>query len=556
MGNRVEIELSLNSKGFTAGLTQATSGMKSFASGLGKSMFGQFIGANFFQNAARAVVNFVQTTLKEGERIKNLSEVFGGDTTFTQQLSYDAENAGISLEKLQKTFGMLAKAREQALDGKSDFIMAFARFGITLKEIESSDPAALFKSVRSVVSGLGEDTRVTASMMSDLLRIGFQVSQIPLLKNSQSNAPFIDPESIKKLEEADSRIGKTGQDLKVAAATTIAGVYDVVEGASSPFWQTMLRPLRIMKDIIAGPINAAWGAMVNSQEIPVELTEKGKAGMLGVYERKKESDAAKIESAMMAARISIQVELVAKQDAELKIIEEKIAAEKLSNTEGVKKISILRDQLREQQFLIEQSDIAMGDILGGDPGELAKVKADAQFRSMQIQKQIRASVKDMPEGDQQNIIENEKFRLEQKLKDNESYQRDLKAAGLQGKRIGRSGFGTSGAASRSGWEDASSGMSDMPLSERRSEFANMTAENRSILAQLDALKFSSGLGDPGVGVMEGIGKAGGLVGGAVTMSNPQLRVGMDQLAVQKDMVLKLQTIVENTTQINLANEFL
>lgn len=530
MGNRVEIELSLNSKGFTAGLTQATSGMKSFASGLGKSMFGQFIGANFFQNAVRSVANFVQTTLKEGERIKNLAEVFGGDTTFAQQLSYDADEAGVSIEKLQATFGKLAKAREQALEGKSDFILAFARFGITLKDIEASDPTALFKAVRATVAGLGEDTKITSDMMADLLRIGFQVAQIPLLKNPSANSAYIDPIDIAKLDEADDLFGKLWNGFKIVAATSISGVYQslvsLAKWSEGPYGQALLRPFIMIKDIITWPMNALWRGVVGSVPGSSQLTTRGVLDMRYVKVQEEQDRKEKFASAQRDADQKINTELVNKQQAELAVIEEKIEAERISNAEGVKKLALLREQLREQQSILAQSDVAAGDTVGGDTGAMAIAKGNARLRSMQIRKQIRDSVKNMPAEDQQNILENERFRLEQKLKSNLEYQKDI--PGLKG----------------------------MPLEEKRSEYAGVAFDNRLIRAQLDALKFNSGLGDPGVGVMEGIGKAGGLVGGAVTMSNPQLRIGQDQLAVQKDMVVKLQSIVENTTQMNLANEFL
>ncbi len=292
---KINVTIGANSKGFSIGLEKAKMDLVKFAKNVGGSFFGQYLGAQGVANALRQVASFIQNIKREADDILDMADAFGGDTSFVQRLKMDAEDANVSIEKLQGTMGTLAELLEKAKGGDSDSLMKLAAYGITQEDIQRMQTAAdLFQAIRNYVLSLSDAEAASAKLLANLKEIGIQTRMLALMRTPDDpNRPgIVSTEDLKARAALDAQSKSLWRVTKTFASDAVMGAGELLKRA----WN--LDPRR--RALAAFP----RAAMEQGVE-PLKLTDQQQKFLEEDRTRKSEEFKRKVQQAQEEAEFNI-----------------------------------------------------------------------------------------------------------------------------------------------------------------------------------------------------------------------------------------------------------
>ena len=125
--------------------------------------------------ALEKLVEFQKGIFEFAKSISLTAERLGVTTDEVQKLQYAGAMTGVALDTVASALEKLARAKEKALGGGAggdQLIASFARFGITMKELQTLAPDQLFDKISESVEKTGVNSVVTADAMELMGRSG------------------------------------------------------------------------------------------------------------------------------------------------------------------------------------------------------------------------------------------------------------------------------------------------------------------------------------------------------------------------------------------------
>jgi hypothetical protein len=143
-----------------SGIKKAMGGLQ----GLGKYVEGYFaLGA--IAQATRSVIDFAG-------RLSDLSMKAGVSVEWLQAAGYAAKQAGSSMDDVSNAVLTMRQSMAQAAQGSKTDLKAFKDLGITLRDIQSLSPAAMFEKIASAIQRSGGSARTMNAALAVLGRGG------------------------------------------------------------------------------------------------------------------------------------------------------------------------------------------------------------------------------------------------------------------------------------------------------------------------------------------------------------------------------------------------
>jgi hypothetical protein len=144
--------LGFDGSGFELGMKRAESTVNKFAKsvdGLAKDKIAELFGLVAMEEAGRRAIEY-------GHRIANVAKQMGVTTDEAQQLDYQMEQTGGSVESAATAFKKLAIAQAEVVAGNQDIASAFKTFGIDPAEAATMSRVDLYKKIGGIIGGQGE----------------------------------------------------------------------------------------------------------------------------------------------------------------------------------------------------------------------------------------------------------------------------------------------------------------------------------------------------------------------------------------------------------------
>ena len=185
MGIRAKIAEAFVS--FTADLTGLKSGMKdaekttATTAGRISNALGTVGRIAFPAGFTVAILAAGRAALNAADQLNELRLKTGASTEFLSIMKYQAELSGSSMEDVAGSFKFLANAQDEARKGSATAIASFKSIGVSLHDLQTLNPEALWK---KVVEGLGSlsDPATRAARAQDILGRSAQ-TLLPLIND-------------------------------------------------------------------------------------------------------------------------------------------------------------------------------------------------------------------------------------------------------------------------------------------------------------------------------------------------------------------------------------
>jgi len=211
-------KMTLDSSSFEAGAKRAESSVKS----LGKAMAGYFTAGLVTQKLTELGV----AAFKAGAEIADLADQFNLSTDQVQMLQKAADESGNSFETLANVVIKLRAAQAQALTGNKAILASFA----DLKIAPTED---VFSMLEKIGQAKGP---VELSAAFDLIGVksGKILSALSQIKEL-GPVELITSDTVKILDDADTKLSRIGRTLRAMMANTIATLSPEVD-----FWGSVI----------------------------------------------------------------------------------------------------------------------------------------------------------------------------------------------------------------------------------------------------------------------------------------------------------------------------
>jgi hypothetical protein len=244
----IVVRAGFDNSALASGLRSSAQSVTQWATKLGGAIAGAF--------AVEKIFSFEKGLLDFTKNISLTAERLNVATEEVQRLQYAGAMTGVSLDTIATALDRLARAKEKILhgdQGADKLQKAFERFGITIKDIETLAPEALFDKISLSVSKTGANAEATSDAMEIFGKAGGRL--IPLLKEfreQSAKAPIISEEDLANLRKASDEVEGLWMRLKVLAATTQLRLFDkktletMSEAINHPF--TSIRDIRARLD--------------------------------------------------------------------------------------------------------------------------------------------------------------------------------------------------------------------------------------------------------------------------------------------------------------------
>jgi hypothetical protein len=220
------IKLGLDSKGVSRGADSAVREFNRISKSATNFAAG-FIGVG-------ALERLGQKTVEYAGKINDLSTETGASTDALQEFDYAAEQTGAKLEDIGTALVKVAKNQVDALKGDSGKQNAFARLGVSLKDLKSLNPEEIFRKIAAAVKELPPSAQVTSDIIDTLGKSASNL--LPAFREGFSEAAaqarelglIIDEDTIKKLDGLGDKFGSIGKRLMVSLAPALSWLADRV----------------------------------------------------------------------------------------------------------------------------------------------------------------------------------------------------------------------------------------------------------------------------------------------------------------------------------------
>lgn len=228
--------LGMDSSGFNAGLNKAQAQAASAGKRIGSSLAGgagQLLSAFAPAISVAAVAGASKAVLDYAGMIQDLSERTGISTDALQEWDYAMKQTGGSIETAIPFFEKLAVAKRDAMAGTSAAVLAFQKFGISVKDLGSmgveeigTKVADAVKSgdVEQLIPYLRDIGGKSAGEMIQAFRTGIG----GLRDEAREIGSIIDAEAIAKMDTFNDKIVEVWARLKAGLAVIVTPIVDLI----------------------------------------------------------------------------------------------------------------------------------------------------------------------------------------------------------------------------------------------------------------------------------------------------------------------------------------
>ena len=219
---------SLDGSGWSAGLRKMEAGTKGAAGRMASSMAGAIGGVfavGFLTSATRRIIDHADAIDRMAKRMETTTDI-------AQQFDFAASQNGATVEMVERSFMKTAQAMEGAKQGLATYIRAFAAFGITMQQIQTSTPEQIFLKIAEAIERAGGALDKAKSLQDIMGRGGRQL--VPAFVSgfaaTAASAPDpIDAETIKNLAEFNDELDRLKRETLPAAAEAVGILADSFE---------------------------------------------------------------------------------------------------------------------------------------------------------------------------------------------------------------------------------------------------------------------------------------------------------------------------------------
>jgi hypothetical protein len=209
--------------------------------------------------AAQKMLQFGKYVVENAGHIKDLGEQFGITTDEVQRLQNAAQDTGLEFDDMGQALTKLGAARKDAAQGNKELEATFAKFGVTMEDIQ--DPTKrnldLLVQMGNAIGKMNLNAADTQNLRELLGKAGGKLGPAIAGLGADKNAPDIAPSDIEAADKADKAFGRAKR--KVTGFFT--RMFTEVMGEGELDWKKGLSgkgALRSDEDIFA-EINATHG---------------------------------------------------------------------------------------------------------------------------------------------------------------------------------------------------------------------------------------------------------------------------------------------------------
>lgn len=237
-------------------------------------------------------------------KINDLSEQFGLSREAIQTLQGAAEDSGIEFERLGGALDKIGNSRRAAAEGNAQLREEFARFGVTLADLQN--PAKTNLDLLKQIGGALATMTPTAAIRESFGELVGEKGQrlLEIVKTLKELKPvsILSDSEIKTLDEFGDRANTIGRELKVLAARGLADAISAADEASQArgggVRGGLAGLLEFANSLVSAPFRAAagagaFGAEGRTEPLTAEEVAQARAEQSGAPLFTKNSDDAK-----------------------------------------------------------------------------------------------------------------------------------------------------------------------------------------------------------------------------------------------------------------------
>ena len=233
MDSSIKFNVSANTAQFQSGMRQVDTVAKSTAAGIKQAFSG--VGSMLIGGA---VVAGLKGLMDDFDKIAKVATRFGASAEDIQRVSVAADLAGVSIDTVARVLTKMSVAASDAATGNEAMADAFAKAGINAEAFKS---ASLDQQLIALSEAFNE-ARGNADRTNQIIELmGTRAAgqMIPLIDNTAAlraemqGVSVASDDVVRKIEAANDRLTRFGNDGKVAAAGVLQGFINLSERLGS-----------------------------------------------------------------------------------------------------------------------------------------------------------------------------------------------------------------------------------------------------------------------------------------------------------------------------------
>jgi hypothetical protein len=185
-----------------------------------------------------AIAAGLKQLMNDFDRVGKLATRFGTSSESIQRVSVAAEIAGTNIEQVANAMTKAGVAASQAALNGGTMAKTFERAGIDAQQFANAQLDQKVLMVARSFERAGDDAGKTNAII-EILGTRAGANLIPLIQNVQAlekemaNVSVVSDQMVRKIEEANDRMTRFGNDGKVAAASVLQGFINLSERLGS-----------------------------------------------------------------------------------------------------------------------------------------------------------------------------------------------------------------------------------------------------------------------------------------------------------------------------------
>lgn len=157
----------------------------------------------------------------------------GTSVKFLQQLTYAADQSGVSAETLTKSLGKLTIAVGNAANGSKPAQEAFGRLGLNIAELQAMRPEDQFLAVAKAISALPTQAERAAASVAVFGKSGLEMTTLfagglndinKLMQDAQAIGIGLNADDVKRVAEADDALQRMKASFSALVDQAIVGL--------------------------------------------------------------------------------------------------------------------------------------------------------------------------------------------------------------------------------------------------------------------------------------------------------------------------------------------
>lgn len=229
--------------------------------------------------AGGAVAAGLKSLMSDFDRVGKLATRFGTSAESIQRVSVAAEIAGTNIEQVANAMTKAGVAASQAVEKGGEMAETFKRAGINAQQFANAQLDQKLLMVAEAFAAAEGDANKTNAIIEILgTRAGANliplISNVQALKDEMAGVAVASDDMVRKIEEANDRFTRLGNEGKVAVAGLIEGIVSISERLGNVISEQdkLLKLLAALPLALTGNVNPLWEVLQTGKTIK-ELEE-------------------------------------------------------------------------------------------------------------------------------------------------------------------------------------------------------------------------------------------------------------------------------------------